>query len=135
MAFTREDIELSRRHFEDKLKTTLGPVEMQEMMEDPAEKDSFVLIDVRNREGYNKEHIPGAVNIPRDELMSRLGEIPKDKEVIVYCWTLVCHLAARAGLTLAENGFFTRELEGGIEQWKAYNMPVESGAMAGAQAM
>lgn len=129
--FTREDVELSRRYFEQKLKLTLGPVEMKEMMDDPALRDRFMLIDVRNREGYAKEHVPGAVNIPEGELESRLDEIPRDKEVIVYCWTLVCHLAARGALKLANNGYFVRELEGGIQQWKAYEMPVESGRAAG----
>ncbi len=129
--FTSEDIRLSEKHFEEKLKITLGPVEMKELMEDPKQKNQFVLIDVRNPEGYQKEHVPGAINIPEAELEKRLGEIPKDKEIIVYCWTLVCHLAAHAGLTLAKHGYFARELEGGIEQWKAYEMPVASGGMAG----
>lgn len=131
MTFSQSDVELSRKHFEERLKITLGPVELQHMMEDPQYKDRFVLVDVRNREGYQKEHIPGAVSIPEDELENRLNEIPRDKEVIVYCWTLVCHLAAHAGLTLANHGYFVRELEGGIDQWKAYQMPLESGTMVG----
>lgn len=129
--FSQSDIELSRKHFEEKLKVTLGPVGLEEMMKDPKKKDSFLVIDVRNRGGYRKEHIPGAINIPEEEIENRLNEIPKDKEIIVYCWTLVCHLAASAALTLAKNGYFVRELEGGIQQWKEYEMPLEHGEMAG----
>lgn len=133
MTFTQSDVELSRKHFEERLKVTLGPVELQHLMEDPQYRGRVVLVDVRNRDGYQKEHIPGAVNIPEEELESRLNEIPRDKEVIVYCWTLVCHLAAHAGLTLANHGYFARELEGGIDQWKVYNMPIESGTMVGSR--
>lgn len=123
--FAHSDIELAKSHFEEKLKVTLGPVEMQHLMEDPQEKNNFTLIDVRSREGYQEEHVPGAINIPEEELENRLSEIPKDKAVIVYCWTITCHLAAHAGLTLAKHGYFVRELEGGIQEWKENDMPVE----------
>jgi rhodanese-related sulfurtransferase len=125
------DIELSRKHFEERLKVTLGPVELQELMDE--DRGSFTLVDVRSKEGYQQEHIPSAINIPESELESRLQEIPKDKPVVVYCWTLVCHLAAHAGLKLAEHGYFARELEGGIQEWKHYKMPLAQGneAMAG----
>lgn len=122
------DVELAKKHFEEKLKVTLGPVELKHLMDDPKAWGNVLLIDVRSKEGYQKEHVPGAVNIPEEELEARLGEIPKDKEIIVYCWTLTCHLAAHAGLTLANQGYFVRELEGGIEEWKANEMSVESGA-------
>ncbi len=130
-AFTPADIEMAKRHFENRLKITLGPVELQHKMEEAQIGKDFILIDVRNRDGFREEHIPGAVNIPEDELENRLNEIPRDKEVIVYCWTLVCHLAAHAGLTLANHGYFVRELEGVIQQWKEYQMPIERGEVAG----
>lgn len=124
------DVELSRKHFEEKLKITLGPVEMKHLLDDPRERNNFVLVDVRNRDGYREEHIPGAISIPEETLQNRLNELPKDKDIIVYCWTLTCHLAAHAGLTLAQNGYFAREMEGGIEEWKRNGMPVEKGELA-----
>jgi 3-mercaptopyruvate sulfurtransferase SseA len=44
-----------------------------------------VLIDVRSLDAWQDEHAKGAVNIPVNELYARLGELPKDKQVIAYC--------------------------------------------------
>jgi NADPH-dependent 2,4-dienoyl-CoA reductase/sulfur reductase-like enzyme/rhodanese-related sulfurtransferase len=44
-----------------------------------------LLIDVRTPQEFAAGNIPGAVNIPIDELRDRLGEIPRDREIVVYC--------------------------------------------------
>lgn len=44
-----------------------------------------VLLDVRTPGEYAAGHIPGAVNVPVDELRGRLGELPRDREVAAYC--------------------------------------------------
>ena len=46
-----------------------------------------ILIDVRTPAEYREGHIPGVANIPLDELEKRLGEIPKDKKVVLICRT------------------------------------------------
>lgn len=44
------------------------------------------LVDVRTPEEYKADHIPGAINIPLDDLESRLSELPdKDADIVVYC--------------------------------------------------
>jgi NADPH-dependent 2,4-dienoyl-CoA reductase/sulfur reductase-like enzyme/rhodanese-related sulfurtransferase len=44
-----------------------------------------LLIDVRTPQEFAAGNIPSAVNIPVDELRDRLGEIPRDREIVVYC--------------------------------------------------
>jgi 3-mercaptopyruvate sulfurtransferase SseA len=44
-----------------------------------------VLVDVRSLDAWQDEHAKGAVSIPVNELYARLGELPKDKQVIAYC--------------------------------------------------
>ncbi|HEX3131253.1 MAG TPA: rhodanese-like domain-containing protein [Thermoanaerobaculia bacterium] len=44
-----------------------------------------VLVDVRGLDAWQDEHAKGAVSIPVNELYTRLGELPKDKQVIAYC--------------------------------------------------
>ncbi|MDW8171081.1 MAG: rhodanese-like domain-containing protein [Anaerolineae bacterium] len=44
-----------------------------------------VLIDVRTPGEFSSGHISGALNIPLDQLSHRLSEIPKDRQVILYC--------------------------------------------------
>lgn len=48
------------------------------------ERDHF-LVDVRTPQEFMMGRIPGAVNIPLNEIMQRMGELPKDKEIIVVC--------------------------------------------------
>jgi NADPH-dependent 2,4-dienoyl-CoA reductase/sulfur reductase-like enzyme/rhodanese-related sulfurtransferase len=73
--------------------------------------DGF-LLDVRSPQEIAAEAVPGAVNIPMPELRSRLGELPKDKEIL-----LICRSAVRgywATRILLQNGFKARNLSGGM---------------------
>lgn len=47
----------------------------------------YVLVDVRNPNEYDKGSIPGAINIPADELLTRISELPKNKEPVFFCAT------------------------------------------------
>lgn len=61
------------------------------------------LIDLRTEQEYREGHIPGAVNYPLNELREWLDEIPKDREIIVYCLTgMRSYIGYRV---LAQNGF------------------------------
>jgi 3-mercaptopyruvate sulfurtransferase SseA len=44
-----------------------------------------ILVDVRGADSFAAEHVAGAINIPEGEILSRKGELPKDKLVIAYC--------------------------------------------------
>ena len=75
------------------------------------------LLDVRNpAELTTNGQIPGAINIPVDELRGRLNELPKDKEILITCQVgLRGHVAYRM-LTLA--GFTARNLSGGFKTFQ-----------------
>lgn len=49
------------------------------------EEGSVVVLDVRDVESYAISHMPGAINIPTNELASRLGELDKADWIITYC--------------------------------------------------
>ncbi len=74
--------------------------------------DKSILIDVRTEEEFKHGSIKGAINIPVDELRGRLKEIPKDKDIIVFCRVgLRGYIAARI---LLDNGYKNvRNLVGG----------------------
>lgn len=48
-------------------------------------KEGAILLDVRTREEFEGGHLPGAKNIPVQELGARLSELPKGAKVVVYC--------------------------------------------------
>lgn len=76
-----------------------------------------VLLDVRNPEELVAGTIPGALNIPLDALRGRLGELPRDKEILAFCQVgLRGYLATRI-LLLA--GFRCRNLSGGYKTYQA----------------
>ncbi len=70
-----------------------------------------VLLDVRDPGEFGAAHVPGAVNIPLNELRGRLGELPMDKEIWVYC--RVGQRSYYANRVLSQNGFKVRNLPGG----------------------
>ena len=111
------------KFFRVKMDAEWGPYDLKHALDADAKK--IIVLDTRTPEAFAVEHLPGAVNIPTDELPQRLAELAKDKEIVPYCWSIVCHLATRASLYLSEQGFTVHELAGGIEYWKNSNLPLE----------
>ena len=58
------------------------------------------------------ESVPGAVNIPLGQLRSRLGELPRDREIHVICRS--AQRAYYATRILLQNGFKARSISGGM---------------------
>jgi NADPH-dependent 2,4-dienoyl-CoA reductase/sulfur reductase-like enzyme/rhodanese-related sulfurtransferase len=70
------------------------------------------LLDVREPVELAVEHVPGAVNIPLAELRTRLGELPRDREILVICRS--GQRAYYATRVLVQHGFKARNLSGGM---------------------
>jgi len=82
------------------------------------------LIDVRPREEFAAGHIPGAVNIPVNELPQRLGELSAERPIIAYCRGPYCVFAFEAVAMLRARGYDARRLADGYPQWWAAQRPV-----------
>jgi rhodanese-related sulfurtransferase len=89
-------------------------------------KDDLLVLDVRPAEEYAAGHVPGAVSIPVAELKRRLKELPKNKEIVAYCRGAYCAFAPEAARYLDKKGFRTRLLDGGLPDWEAAGLPVET---------
>jgi len=113
-----------KRYFEDKLAAELGPHNVKRLM-DSGDRN-FVILDVRPAKAYTQGHVPGAVNIPFEELPSRMKELPKSKEIIAYCWNVTCLLCTKAAFILASKGYTAREMIGGIAEWQHAGFPIET---------
>jgi len=59
----------------------VGPAELKEMLED----GRAVLYDTRPKASYDYEHIKGSLPMPHEDVVSRVGEFPKDKTLVFYC--------------------------------------------------
>lgn len=73
------------------------------------------LLDVRSLEEYKIAKINGAKLIPLDELESRMNELPKNKEIIIYCHHGMRSL--QAAMFLKEHKFNVKSISGGIDEW------------------
>jgi len=76
-------------------------------------------LDARKTFAYDKEHIPGALNLPHRE-MNEASTASLDKTIlyVVYCDGIGCNASTKGALNMAKLGFKVRELIGGIEWWK-----------------
>ena len=81
-------------------------------------KSTDILLDVRRKDEFDAGKIEHAINVPVDELRSRLDEIPKDKNIFIYCEAgLRGYLAQRI---LVQSGFKNvSNLSGGYQLWRA----------------
>ena len=107
---------------EAKLATEVGPHEARELVE----AQRAVLVDVRSAESHVKGHIPGSLHIPRKELATRLGEVPKGKIIVAYCSDLGCQASLKATIELRQKGFDARHLVGGYKFWTEKGYPSSS---------
>jgi len=82
------------------------------------------VLDVRPAEEYTAGHVPGAVNIPVDELADRLDELPGDVEVVAYCRGPYCVFAHEAVRLLRARGRRAARLADGVVEWRLAGLPV-----------
>lgn len=105
---------------------TITAEELKEKMEDG---DDLTLINVLTRESYEKEHIPSSINIPYQDIAKHYKELDKDEEIIVHCSDEFCDASSIAYEKLNKLGFNkVIDFEGGIEEWKEKDYPIEKGS-------
>jgi rhodanese-related sulfurtransferase/DNA-binding MarR family transcriptional regulator len=91
-----------------------------------AREGTAIVLDVRPEVEYRAGHIPGAMSVPLEQLASRLGELPRDREVVAYCRGPYCFMAFEAVRLLRARGRSARRLEDGFPEWEAAGLPVTS---------
>jgi rhodanese-related sulfurtransferase len=102
----------------------VAPMSQEALLEhQSSHPDHLFVLDVRTPQEYAEGHVPGAVNVPQEQLASRLAEVPKDKDVVIYCRS--GRRSALAADVLAANGYSRlSHLEGDMNAWVAKGRPV-----------
>jgi len=113
----------AKAYFEAKLAFTTGPIELNRMIQ--SHENNMNIVDVRAPEDYAKGHIPGAINLPKDKWAHPQG-LSKEKTNIVYCYSMVCHLAASACVVFSSQGYPVMELDGGFDEWREHELDIEA---------
>jgi rhodanese-related sulfurtransferase len=88
--------------------------------------DGALVLDVREPAEWAQGHIPGATLIPLGDLAARLGELGRDRPIVVVCRT--GNRSAQGRDILLGAGFpAVTSLDGGMTEWSAAGMPIETG--------
>jgi len=90
----------------------IGPEELNHKIRS---REDFLLLDVRTQQEHAVQAIEGSHLIPLQDLGYRMNELPKDKEIVVYC--RVGNRSAYACSHLSRMGYNVKNLEGGIMIW------------------
>ena len=98
----------------------LGPKETWEQIQ----HSNVVLIDTRDPDSFAAGHIPGARNIPFDQVAARITEVDAPHGVALYC--MIGPRARKGEAALLASGYETvLHIEGGLAAWEASGLPVE----------
>ncbi|AWZ01039.1 MAG: metalloregulator ArsR/SmtB family transcription factor [Rhodobiaceae bacterium] len=103
----------------------LEAITREELLDRIAE-GSVTVLDVRPEEEFDLGHLPGAINIPFNELEARLADIPAGNEIVAYCRGPNCLFSIDALKLLRDRGLTARHLENGFPAWKVAKLPVEA---------
>jgi rhodanese-related sulfurtransferase len=83
--------------------------------------NSYILLDVRSKEAFDKSHAITAVSMPHSEINSdSFANYNKDTLFVVYCWGPGCNGATKAGSKISALGFKVKEMIGGIHYWEDF---------------
>ena len=92
-------------------------LDVEAVVSSPPEQRPF-LLDVRTPDEFSEGHIPGAVNIPVDELRSRLQELPRGTAIAAYCQ--VGQRGYLATRILLQAGFTAANISGGYKTYRLF---------------
>jgi NADPH-dependent 2,4-dienoyl-CoA reductase/sulfur reductase-like enzyme/rhodanese-related sulfurtransferase len=92
-------------------------VDVEAVLAAPAAEQPF-LLDVRTPQEFASGHIPGAVNIPVDDLRSRLDELPSDRKIAAYCQ--VGQRGYLATRIMRQKGFSASNIGGGYKTYRLF---------------
>jgi len=103
---------------------TLSPQDFQAAIQNP----NHLLIDVREPQEWQQEHIASATLLPLAELTHKIADHAEKSGQKIYLYCQRGRRSEQAGLMLLSLGYAEiYQLEGGLELWKSQGFPCQSG--------
>lgn len=91
--------------------------------------EKVLVVDARSPEAYQKEHIPGAVNIPHRKMnVETTKNLDRTALVVTYCDGIGCNASTKGAINMTKLGFRVKELIGGLDWWKRDGHKTEGSA-------
>lgn len=102
--------------YKQKLAFEMDPSDLYAAFE---EGQNIVALDARQSFGYDRERIPGAINIPHLNMSpDSTQHLDRETTYVCYCDGIGCNASTKGALKMTKLGFKVIELMGGIEWWK-----------------
>lgn len=98
-----------------------------ELMKMVSSGQKFKLVDVLDKEHFQKEHIKGAISLPVNEIEKKAAKILKKSEtIVVYCASFDCQASTKASEKLLSMGYKdVLDYKGGLKDYKEANVALE----------
>lgn len=102
----------------ENLKNPHDTIRVNVLKEQLQAADKPLVIDIRSPEMFGESHIPGSVNIPQDDLPTRAGELPDDRDAPIVTVCNIGKFSKHATLFLKSKGYRNvRSTKGGLNEW------------------
>jgi len=122
LAMVRPDLTRLKEHFELKLQAVKQLADVVDSVK--LGRRDLVLLDMRDRDDYQRGHIKGALSMPLEEIDRRYRDLPSDKEIVTYCYNQYCQLSTIGALKLVEHGIPAKEMNVGWSEWVKLGNPL-----------
>ncbi len=128
--YVRSDAALIRDFYDTENAVHVSPHSLRKKMSETTQ--DFILVDLRSSQEYEKEHIVGAVSIPAysdpdhsayddvERIVTSFKELPANKKIIVYCYSMPCMTGRKIGQMLTKHGIYVQHLGIGWNEWRYF---------------
>ena len=106
----------------------IDQISREELQQKIERGESFYLVETLPPSYFRHSHLPGAINLPADEIPFRARKLlsEADAEIVVYCLDEKCAAAANAAQMLRNMGYQNiRKYHGGKADWRVAGLPLE----------
>jgi rhodanese-related sulfurtransferase len=86
MTISQDEVRANRDYFAAKLRAEKQKVDVVAKVKKEAGAGDFLLLDVRQRDAFAQGHIAGALSVPLAEIPKLAATLPREKELVTYCW-------------------------------------------------
>ena len=103
-------------------------ITLEKLLEMKANEEEFTLVDALPKEAYEKGHLPGAVNIPSDDVADAASEkLEKNATIVTYCANYGCEASTIAARKLLDLDYANVvDFKGGKKVWQEAGFELES---------
>lgn len=107
------------KHYQDKLAYEIDSADVADFYKVEIKGKRMIVIDARSADGFEAEHIPGAISFPHRTMNDETTKsLDIDTVYVTYCDGIGCNASTKGAFKLSSLGFNVKELIGGLDWWK-----------------